>query len=409
MKQNLLSAPMGTVLLKTVSEGCNLACDYCYYSSLENKNNIQTFDLMVLEKFIKEYADYSTGYMSFAWQGGEPLLAGLPFFEKVIELQKKYAKKGTVISNALQTNGTLITKEWAKFFKKYNFLVGVSLDGPAEIHDKRRPNRGGKGSFAQVMNSIQHLKEASVDFNILTVIHEDNVLRGQDLMNFYTKEGFQYIQFIPCMDFRSQNIHTPGRFLITPQEYGQFLCDAFDIWFNEGTPETSIRFFDEYLSVSLHQEASLCTHRKACPKMLVLESNGNAYPCDFYIDQDLCLGNIGTDSLTDILNNTIYDTFLTKKENVSSKCKECEFFKYCHGGCPRNRNEQEGKNFDYFCESYQIIYAYSTNRMKLLTNTIKGQWKKQFIQTGHTLPDRNDMCFCGSGKKYKKCCALLPV
>lgn len=257
MKIPPITAPLTTVLLKTVSEACNLACDYCYYSNCENKNDIKTFDLEVLEKFIKEYAEYSNGIMTMTWQGGEPLLAGLSFFEKVIELQVKYAKKGSIISNSLQTNATLITKEWAQFFKKYNFLIGVSLDGPKEIHDKRRPNRGGKGSFYQVMRGIQNLHAAGVDYNILTVVHEDNVSKGKEMMQFFQKEGLRYLQFIPCMDFRSQNIHTPGRFLITPKEYGQFLCDVFDVWFNDANPDTSIRFFDEYVNISLNRAASL--------------------------------------------------------------------------------------------------------------------------------------------------------
>ncbi|AYV69671.1 MULTISPECIES: anaerobic sulfatase maturase [Niallia] len=404
-----IAAPLTTVLLKTVSEACNLACDYCYYSKCENKSTIQTFDLDVLEKFIKEYSSYSNGFMTFVWQGGEPLLAGLPFFEKVIELQKKYGKNGSIISNSLQTNATLITKEWADFFKEYNFLIGVSIDGPKEIHNKRRPNRGGQGSFAQVMRGISHLKAAGVEFNILTVVHEDNVLKGQELMAFYKEEDFRYIQFIPCMDFQSQDIDAPGKFLITPKEYGKFLCDVFDVWFNDGSPETSIRFFDEYLSVSLHQQAALCTHRKTCPKTLILESNGDAYPCDFYITEDLRLGNIGEDSLTDILSSPIYNTFLTKKEDLAERCLDCEFLSFCHGGCPRNRNWTEDANYDYFCESFKIIYQYSSDRMNRLTRTIKSQWKQQLIREGHPLPDRNSLCFCGSGKKYKKCCALLTV
>lgn len=143
--------------------------------------------------------------------------------------------------------------------------------------------------------------------------------------------------------------------------------------------------------------------------MLILESNGDAYPCDFFITDELKLGNIGVDNLSDILSNPIYESFLSKKTELPQQCLDCEYLKYCHGGCPRNRVSEENNNYDYFCESYRTLYQYSAKKMKVLTNKIKMDWKKQLIKEGSILPDRNDICYCGSGKKYKKCCALLPV
>jgi uncharacterized protein len=234
---------------KTVSKSCNLTCDYCYYSSCGGKpGKIDKIDSTILEKFIKEYMSLSNGVASFAWQGGEPLLAGLDFFKEVVFLQAKYAPKNTIISNSLQTNATLITDEWARFFKQYNFLIGVSLDGPKEINDARRVTGHGMGSFDRVMHGIEQLRKNQVDFNILTVIHQDNVGRAGELMRFYQYEGFSHVQFIPCMDFRAQETNKPGQYLITPEQYGQFLCEAFDIWYNEGQPSRSIRFFDNLLS-----------------------------------------------------------------------------------------------------------------------------------------------------------------
>ncbi len=287
---------------KTVSEACNLACDYCYYSRCNGRpEKIEVISDEVLEKFIKEYMEMSNGYTSFAWQGGEPLLAGLDFFEKVVFLQAKYAPQNTIISNAIQTNGTLINQKWAKFFEKYNFLVGVSLDGPESINDARRLTGSGAGSFKSIMNGIGYLKAENVDFNILTVLHENNINKAQELMEFYHKEKVNFVQFIPCMDFNSQDINKPGRFLITPKEYGNFLCEVFDFWYQNGYPETSIRFFDNMLAVYLHEEAQLCTHRKTCPKSIVFEQNGDAYPCDFYIHEDHFLGNIYSSSLQSII------------------------------------------------------------------------------------------------------------
>jgi len=396
------------VMWKTVSEACNLACDYCYYSSCGGQpGKIEKIDSIMLEKFVKEYMDLSNGAASFAWQGGEPLLAGLDFFKHVVYLQAKYAPKNTIISNSLQTNATLITEEWASFFKQYNFLIGVSLDGPKEINDARRVSGQGIGSFDRVMRGINHLRNANVDFNILTVIHEGNVGRAKELMAIYQKEEFSHVQFIPCMDFRAQEPNKPGQYLITPEQYGHFLCEAFDIWYNDGNPKRSVRFFDNILSVYLHQEAELCVHRQSCPKTLILEQNGDAYPCDFYINDDYKLGNVGQNSLIDILNSPKYEDFLDLKPKLPDKCRSCKYLQLCHGGCQRNRvwNQEEDQVLsDYFCESYLQLYNYGHERMEKLAISIKQQWLQNHLRSGRPKPDRNHICLCGSGKKFKKCC-----
>lgn len=404
-----MNDPLG-VMWKTVSEACNLACDYCYYSRCNGRpEKIETISDEVLEKFIKEYMEMSNGTTSFAWQGGEPLLAGLEFFEKVVDLQAKYAPRNTIISNTIQTNGTLINEKWAKFFKKYNFLVGVSLDGPQEINDARRVTGSGKGSFQSIINGIKILKDENVDFNILTVLHENNINKASELMEFYQSEDFRYVQFIPCMDFNSQDINKPGRFLITPKEYGDFLCEAFDFWYNDGYPVISERFFDNMLAVYLHQEAELCTHRKSCPKTVLFEQNGNAYPCDFFIHEDYSLGNIGQSSLRDILNHSTYDEFLSKKTTLAPKCENCEYLNLCYGGCPRNRNWYDPKELqtDYFCQSYKQIYQYAEERMQIVARNVKKTRLENYVKAGLKVPGRNDICLCGSGKKFKKCCEPL--
>ncbi len=360
---------------KTVSEACNLACDYCYYSRCGGQpDKIERIDTRILEKFIKEYMGMTTGFASFAWQGGEPLLAGLDFFKEVVSLQAKYAPKHTMISNALQTNATLLTDEWAKFFKQFQFLIGVSLDGPKHINDARRVTGHGLGSYDRVMTGIEHLRKHQVDFNILTVIHEHNVGKAKELMEFYEREGFTHVQFIPCMDFRSQETDKAGKYVITPEEYGKFLCEAFDVWYNNGSPNMSVRFFDNMASVYFNSEAELCIHRQTCPKTLVLEQNGDAYPCDFYISEDYKLGNVGIDPLSEILNSEIYSEFLEMKPALPEKCKGCQYLNLCHGGCPRNRvwdEEKQAVDRDYFCQSYLQIYDYAHQRMEQLVEKLK--------------------------------------
>lgn len=395
------------VMWKTVSEACNLACDYCYYSRLNGRpGKIERIADDVLEKFICEYMEMKKGVVPFAWQGGEPLLAGLDFFKKVVSLQAKYAPKNTIISNSIQTNGTMIKQEWAEFFKQFNFLVGISLDGTEEMNDARRVTGSGKGSFKAIMNGIQHLRNANVDFNILSVIHENNVFRAKELMAFYKQEGFTFVQFIPCMDFKAQDVDQPGKYLITPKQYGDFLCEAFDSWYNDGHPEISIRFFDNMLAVYLNQEAESCMHRETCPTTIVFEQNGDAYPCDFYIHDKYCLGNIGTDSLESIVNHEKMKLFLKKKPAIPDACKSCEFLKLCHGGCPRNRQHDES-DLDYFCESYQQVYRYAHERMKVVALNYRKKEYTKLKKNNFRFPGRNERCLCGSGKKYKKCCEAI--
>lgn len=402
------------VMWKTVSEACNLACDYCYYSTCGGKpgKNINRIDSAVLDKFIKDYMQYSQGSATFAWQGGEPLLAGFDFFEEVVSRQALHAPPHTVISNSLQTNATLIDDRWASFFKRYHFLIGVSLDGPQEIHDARRVNAAGKGSFHRVMAGIDHLRRHQVDFNILTVIHKGNVDKAKELMAFYREQGFRYIQFIPCMDFRSQQVDKPGVYEISPREYGDFLCDVFDEWYQNGNPDVSVRFFDNMLSTYLNQEAESCVHRAACPTSLVLEQNGDAFPCDFYIHEDWKVGNVASDSIAELLSHPNYERFHQMKPALPDKCRSCEWQRLCYGGCPRNRTwnpEGNRSDPDYFCQSYMQIYAYADERMRELGDRMRRELYERNVREIYRgkPPGRNDPCACGSGKKHKACCAAM--
>ncbi len=410
----LTPKPVIGVMWKTVSEDCNLACDYCYYSRVGGKigPQINRIELPLLKKFIHEYMEYCQGGVaSFAWQGGEPLLAGLRFFEDVVYYQAKYAHPHTTISNSVQTNATLINEDWARFFKQYDFLVGVSLDGTQPIHDVRRITRTGSGTYRRVLRGIDHLRNAQVDFNILTVLHEQNIRRALELFQFYRQEGFDYVQFIPAMDFRAQDPHKPPRYLISPQEYGQFLCEAFDLWYNDGNPDMSVRFFDNILARYVGEEAELCILRASCPTTLILEQNGDAYPCDFYINEDYRIGNVETDSLEAILEKMVYAQFLRKKPTLPTPCQTCEWLSLCHGGCPRNRGETRwvdgAVDVDYFCSSYQQVYRYGHERIMRLAKNIKARRLTEYKRNGHKLPGRNDPCICGSGKKFKKCCEPL--
>lgn len=400
-----------SVMWKTVSEDCNLACDYCYYSTCGGSPGavVNRIESGLLDKFIREYMEHSQGAVSFAWQGGEPLLAGMDFFEEVIRLQTKYARPGMIVSNALQTNGTLLTDRWGAFLKKYHFLVGVSLDGPREVHDARRVDSLGQGSFDRVMKGIGVLRRHGVDFNILTVVHGSNVGRAEELLAFYEQERFDYVQLIPCMDFRSQQVDAPGIYEVTPKQYGEFLRRMFDWWYRDGSPARSIRMFDNMLQVYVNRPAELCIHREACPKSMVLESGGDAYPCDFYIHPDWKLGSVKTHTFEELLDSPVYDRFLGMKPMLPEACTSCEWLKLCHGGCPRSRVRDESRDAggtDYFCHSYRMLFAYAHERMQLLAAGVRRRLFEYGVKTYYRgrPPGRNDLCPCGSGNKYKHCC-----
>lgn len=364
-------------MFKTVSDSCNLACDYCYYTKPNGTFKVpKHMEYWKLKKLIKEYMTYNIGTASFIWQGGEPLLAGLDFFNEVISIEAKYAQPNTFISNAIQTNGTLINEKWAKFLKSYNFLVGVSLDGPRDIHDSRRIFNNGIGSFDMVMRGLNILQNYGVDYNILSVLHRGNINRANVLMNFYKQNGFRWIQFLPAMKFNSHNPDSSGEYEVTAHEYGQFLRETFDWWYKEfksnGTPPFSIRFFDSVLSTYINEDPGFCVISNECANTLVIEENGDLFPCDFFMSDRWKLGNIGLNDLESITKSDMYREFMRLKLILPNKCKTCKWKSKCYGGCPRNRNYNNGEyNVDYFCEAYFDFYEYTHTRMNQLAYIVR--------------------------------------
>jgi hypothetical protein len=244
----------------------------------------------LLAHILQDYVQTCGGWASVVWQGGEPLLAGLPFFQRVVALQAQYAPRGTVLSNAVQTNGVLLNDAWAQFFATYRFFVGVSLDGPAPLHDARRVDAAGRGTFRRVRRGLEHLRARGVAFNVLTVVGPHNVDRGAELVAFYRGEGLRWVQFLPEMAFYAQRPADPGRYAITPKQYGDFLCTVFDAWYQEGEPDLHIRFFDDVLQDYLTQTPEICTMQAQCPPRLVVEVNGDPVPLRLLPGSDLEAG-----------------------------------------------------------------------------------------------------------------------
>ena len=430
--------PQLSVMFKTVSSDCNLDCGYCYYrESLYGGRGSGSprhrISAAMLERFIPEYMEYvaDAHVASFSWQGGEPTLAGLPFFERVVALQAAHARPPMAISNALQTNATLIDDAWAAFLKTYDFLVGVSVDGPREVHDAARRDARGRGSFDRVMAGVARLGRAGVAVNALCVVGPHNVERPGELMRFYRAEGFSHVQFIPCMDFQAMDPGRPPAYTITPAQYGAFLVGLFDAWYCDGRPMVSVRTFDNLLQSYVGVPNELCVHAERCDASLIVEHNGDVYPCDFYVDSPWRLGSVMETPLREIVASPARAAFVRHKRPLPRPCQECEWLAVCKSGCPRNRTPRPDGTAspDYFCESYRMLFRHADGRFRHLreriacrqryleavgrlqvaapvTGTARGEGRCPAAQPvrRQVAVGRNDPCPCGSGRKHKACC-----
>jgi uncharacterized protein len=398
-------------MFKTVSSDCNLDCGYCYYrESLYGGRARHRMTEEVLETLIPQCMEYvgDAGLASFGWQGGEPTLAGLDFFRRAVELQRRCARPGTAVQNALQTNGVLIDDEWARFLSEHRFLVGVSLDGPQPIHDCHRRDRRGEGSFARVMRGIEALHRRGVAFNILSVLTQASVGQARRLMGFFRSEGYSHVQFIAAMDFQAMQPGEPASYLIRPEEYGEFLREAFDEWYTDGSPTLSVSIFDNYLQSYLGLPNQVCIYGDSCDSGITVEHNGDVYPCDFYVHPDWRLGNALEEPLADIISRPERAAFIAQKRPLPEACRGCEWLAICKSGCFRNRLPlpEGGSSPDYFCQSYKALLGYADERFRRLRDAVLR--RRRYLDALGSLegaaPGRNDPCPCGSDRKHKRCC-----
>jgi len=358
----------------------------------------------VLEKMISSFMGTGQRQYSFCWQGGEPTLMGVDFFRHVTELQKKYGKAGDSVANSLQTNGTLIDDDFARHFAEYNYLVGVSLDGPKEIHDRYRRYAGGRGSYDDVLRGIGHLKNHTVAFNILTLVTSANVRKAKEVYRHLSENGYIYHQYIPCIEFNDKNEPLP--FTISAEEWGDFLCEIFDLWYPADTRRVSVRLFDSILNLMIDGVRTLCRLGRDCRQYLVVEYSGDVYPCDFFVEKGLKLGNVMEASWQDLLSSPAYIEFGAKKAEWNEKCSACEFIDVCAGDCLKHRlyASDDPRTLSWLCEGWKQFFRRSLEGFKKLTGDIRRERAKLRHQTPKAKIGRNDPCPCGSGRKYKNCC-----
>ena len=396
-----------SLLIKPASADCNLRCKYCFYiDHLLKQPEPPRMSEEILEKMIHSYMeiDQNNKY-SFGWQGGEPTIMGLDFFKKVVELQLKYAPSNAVISNGLQTNGTLITDEFAKFFNEYKFLLGVSLDGPADIHDYYRKTIGGTKTHSLVLKGIEKLKKHDVEFNILVLVNDQSIQYAKRIYHYLVDNGFYYHQYIPCVEYDQNGSIT--NFSITGAQWGSFLCDLFDEWIKEDINKVSIRHFDSIIEFLVLGNYNVCYMNKNCCQYFVVEFDGGIYPCDFFVRKDLLLGNIMTGKWEDFLYSPKFQKFGAQKALWNQACDKCTYLDYCHGDCQKIRNPyaMDPKILSDLCNGWKKFYTLTLPKFKTISNMIK-QGKREFnpnlLNTKRI--GRNELCPCGSGKKFKNCC-----
>ena len=365
--------PPLSLLIKPASGNCNLRCKYCFYNSLVESRNAPSYGMMkdeTLELLVKRGLEHAENACTFAFQGGEPTLTGLDFYKKLLEYQKKYNSKKIRIHNAIQTNGMVIDDTWAEFFAKNNFLVGISLDGPKEIHDMNRIDKGDSGSFTRVMNAIGYFDKHKVEYNILTVVNAATSRHISKVYHLFKKKGFNYLQFIPCLDPLDEE---PGgyEYSLTPEKYTYFLKTLFDLWYEDIMKgnKISIRYFDNLVGLVMGYPPESCGMAGFCGNYFVVEGDGSTYPCDFYVIDQWELGNISQMGFAEMKNSATAVKFVEASKHIDPNCRECAWFQLCRGGCRRSREPfiNELPVLNYFCSSYKEFFSYAGERIEKIS------------------------------------------
>ena len=374
--------PLTSVLVKPSGADCNLNCTYCFY--LE-KCELYPDDVKhrmsgeVLETMIRQAMEHSGRDFAFAWQGGEPTLMGIDFFRKAIELEKKYGR-GKVVGNGFQTNGILLNEEWADFLKENEFLVGLSLDGPAHIHDRYRKDSGNRETHLRVESVAKMLLKREVLVNAMCCLTDYSSKYPEELYNYYKGLGMTFMQFIPVVETDKDNPSKAASFSVSAEAYGHFLTKVFDLWiedFRNGEPTTSIRHFESLFYTYVGLASPECTLMKTCGPYVVVEHNGDVYSCDFFVEPKWKLGNIKTGKLIDMLNSRKQAAFALAKAQLSVECRKCSWLQHCYGGCTKDRiKDPEDRRRPRFCKSYKMLFAHADRQFRELA----AEWKQKQAQ-----------------------------
>lgn len=415
------------VMLKPRGAICNLNCAYCYYLSKKKLYPDSHFRMTdeLLEGFTRQYIEAQrVPEATLGWQGGEPTLMGLDFFKLAVELQQQYQRPGLRIHNTLQTNGTTLTDEWCRFFREHGFLIGLSLDGPRELHNAYRVDKGGEPTFDRVMTGVSLLKRHKVEFNILTCVHAANADHPLEVYRFLRdKVGAQFIQFIPVVERNNDTGFQEGEKItdrsVTGRQYGDFLIAVFEEWVRRDVGHVYVQIFDVALAVWLDQRPGLCIFEERCGTALALEHNGDLYACDHFVEPRYKLGNIQESPLVEVAGAEQQRLFgLAKRDNLPRYCRGCEVRFVCNGGCPKNRvlRTPDGEpGLHFLCEGYKAFFTHIDRPMRFMAAELRSgrppanvmlylAQEEAELQRRFARARRNEPCPCGSGRKFKHCC-----
>lgn len=439
------------VMTKPIGPICNLDCEYCYYLHKEElypRGERWRMADDTLREYVRQYIvaqPKSVSEITFAWQGGEPTLLGLEFFRRVVAYQQEVAPPRTRIVNTLQTNGVLLDDEWCQFFCEHNFLIGLSIDGPAELHDRYRYDKQGEGTFAAVLAALKLLQRHEVEYNVLVVVNRVNGDHGRKVYTYLRDNGVRFLQFIPIVERRGVGVHAEAELptvedtgnpwqdrvssrSVAPEQFGDFLIAVFDEWVRRDVGRVFVQIFDQALAAWSGHEPSLCVFRRQCGGALAMEHNGDLYSCDHFVEPDFRLGNIHELPILDLASSDAQQKFGEAKETTLPQyCRECEVRFMCNGECPKNRfietpTGEEGLN--YLCAGYRKFFNHIGPVMERMAEELRHgrspagvMHEQRSKSTSKRTPSgraprttsvasvgRNDPCPCGSGRKYKKCC-----
>jgi uncharacterized protein len=421
------------VLAKPTGAVCNLDCSYCFFLSKELLYPDSPLRMSgdTLELYLRQLVAAHAGIeeVIVAWQGGEPTLMGLDFFRRAVAIVDDALQDGQRALHTIQTNATRIDAEWARFLGEKGFLVGVSIDGPEAVHDTYRLTKGGRGSFAQVMTGLAHLREAGVEWNALTTVHDANAERGREIYRFLRDDcRARFIQFIPIVErltdaapqtwsswrdrplYTQDGDHASAR-SVGGEQYGRFLVDVFEEWVRRDVGTVYVQLFDVTLANWVGAPPTLCVHSQTCGRSLALEHNGDVYSCDHYVEPDFLLGNIADTPLVELVESERQRAFgQAKLDTLPAQCMECDVRFACHGGCPKDRftrtpGGEPGLN--YLCPGYKVFFGHTAPAMRFMAEQLRSRRAPAQIMQRYGDEDarrgRNDPCSCGSGRKWKRC------
>lgn len=477
------------VMSKPIGPICNLDCEYCYYLHKEElypQGESWRMPGETLDQYIQQYIaaqPEKAPEVTFAWQGGEPTLLGVKFFQRIVELQTQHARQGQKIVNTLQTNGVLLNDEWCEFFKDNEFLIGLSIDGPAEFHDRYRYDKQGNPTFDAVLRGLKLLQRFKVEYNVLVVVNRHNGDHGRRVYTYLRDNGVEFVQFIPIVERRGVGVHaeedlpivelssdtnqpasnapaskqpvvettatdTPREIQalvssrsVLPEQFGKFLVEVFDEWVRRDVGRVFVQIFDQALSAWCGVEPSLCIFRRECGRALAVEHNGDLYSCDHFVEPEYRLGNILELPIIELANSPRQQQFgKDKHETLPQYCHDCEVQFACNGECPKNRfiDTPDGESgLNYLCGGYRLFFNHIDPIMKRMAAEVKNgrpaatvmmqlrsparaqatgpnkgpgsrPVKHPSLQSAplppNSPPGRNELCPCGSGRKFKKCC-----